>query len=165
LDGFIRVLFLLFYIIGISFIPDIKRIFEYHGAEHKSIFTYEAGLPLTVENARSFPTLHPRCGTAFLLVVMVVAVFVFSLVPKDCSLGTKALSRLLLLPIIAGFSFELIKKAGEGKIRLLKIFIKPGLWLQRITTREPSDDQLEVGLKALQVALDETHNMELDIVI
>ncbi len=165
IDGIIRIIFLLGYIIGISFIPDIKKIFQYHGAEHKSIFTYEAGLPLTVENAKPFPTLHPRCGTAFLLVVMIIGIIVFTIIPKDSSLWMKAGARLFLLPVIAGISFELIKKAGEGKSKFFTILIKPGLWLQRITTREPSDDQLEVGLKALQVAIDEAQNAEFDFVV
>ncbi|MBN1356114.1 DUF1385 domain-containing protein [bacterium] len=165
IDGIIRVFIFLLYIAGITLLPDIRRLFQYHGAEHKSIFTYEAGLPLTVENARGFSTLHPRCGTAFLLVVMVVAVFVFSLVPSGMPVWIKVASRIVLLPVIAGVSFELIRKAGESGNRFFRLVILPGIWLQRITTREPDESQLEVGLKALETALTKTQDSAADIII
>jgi uncharacterized protein YqhQ len=164
-DGVIRVVFFVLYIFGIALMPDIRRIFQYHGAEHKSIFAYEAGLPLTLENAQQFSTLHPRCGTAFLLIVMVVAVFVFSLIPSTLPLWIKAAARILFLPIIASVSFELIKKAGDGNNKLVSLLIVPGLWLQRITTREPDESQLEVGLAALKTALNQTRESAVDVIV
>ncbi|MBN1549854.1 DUF1385 domain-containing protein [bacterium] len=164
-DGIIRVFFLLIYVVAISLIPEIKKVFQYHGAEHKSIFAYEAGLPLTVENAKQFPTLHPRCGTAFLLMVMIVAIFVFSLIPSDATLFTKITLRIGLLPLIAATSFELIKLAGESRNVIMRILIQPGLWLQRITTKEPDDKQLEVGIAALNAALSEYKPDSKDIII
>ncbi len=153
-EGVIRIIFLILYIVGIALLPDIKRIFQYHGAEHKSIATYESDLPLSVSNARPFSTLHPRCGTAFLLMVMVTAIIIFSIIPTSLNIWVKAISRLLLLPVIAGVAFEMIKKAGESSNPLWKILIQPGLWLQKVTTKEPDDLQLEVGLEALKAALE-----------
>ena len=164
-DGVIRVVFLLAYIFSISLMPDIRRVFEYHGAEHKAIYTYEAGLSLTVENARPFTTLHPRCGTAFLLMVMVIAVIVFSMIPSAWPIWLKGVSRIFLLPVIAGISYELIRYSGEHPKGIIAWGIKPGLWLQKITTREPSDDQLEVGLEALKTALAESVPTDSDMII
>ncbi len=153
-DGVIRIGLFLLYISGISMMKDIKRVFEYHGAEHKSIFTYEAGEELTVENARKYPTLHPRCGTSFLLIVMVLSILVFSFIPKDSAFYVKALSRLVLIPLVAGLSYEFIRFSAKKKGNaLINALIQPGLWLQRVTTSEPSDDQLEVALAALREAL------------
>jgi len=153
-DGVIRIGLFLLYISGISMMKDIKRVFEYHGAEHKSIFTYEAGEELTVENARKYPTLHPRCGTSFLLIVMVLSILVFSFIPKESAFYVKALSRLVLIPLVAGLSYEFIRFSAKKKGNaLINALIQPGLWLQRVTTREPSDDQLEVALAALREAL------------
>ncbi len=164
-DGIIRVLFFLFYIIAISFLPDIRRVFQYHGAEHKSIAAFEAGRPLILESARKFSSLHPRCGTSFLLMVMVVAIFVFTLIPSEISIWAKALSRILLLPVIAGLSFELIRKAGDSSSWYWRLWIAPGLWLQLLTTREPDDLQLEVGLEALKSALENSDNSKFDLII
>ena len=153
-DGVIRIGLFLLYITGISMMKDIKRVFEYHGAEHKSIFTYEAGEELTVENARKYPTLHPRCGTSFLLIVMVLSILVFSFIPKESAFYVKALSRLVLIPLVAGLSYEFIRFSAKKKGNaLINALIQPGLWLQRVTTSEPSDDQLEVALSALREAL------------
>ena len=153
-DGVIRISIFLAYIVGISRMKDIKRVFEYHGAEHKAIFTHEAGEELTVANARKYTTLHPRCGTSFLLIVMVLSILVFSLVPKSAPFYMKAASRLVLIPVIAGLSYEFIKFSSRKKDnRLISALVRPGLWLQKLTTREPSDDQLEVALKALSEAL------------
>jgi uncharacterized protein YqhQ len=163
-DGFIKVLFLIGYISVISRMKDIQRIFQYHGAEHMSIFAYEAGEELTVANARKYPPFHPRCGTAFLLFVFFISIFLFSLIfpflPKFPSLG-KGMANLiyigmklpLLLPI-AGLAYEVTKLSGKKPNHpLLKIMVAPGLWLQRMTTRPPKDDQIEVALRALQGAL------------
>lgn len=164
-DGIIRVFFLIVYIYGISLMSDIRRVFQYHGAEHKAIYAYENGLELTLENARSFSTLHPRCGTAFLLTVMVVAMLIFSLIPSSAPLWIKAVSRVVLLPLIAGVSYEIIRKSGESDNKLLRLMTLPGLWLQRITTREPDDLQLEVGIEALKAALADSDENQFDLIV
>jgi uncharacterized protein YqhQ len=154
-DGVIRVAVFLIYIIGISRMSDIQRVFQYHGAEHKSIFTFEAGEELIVENVRKYSCLHPRCGTSFLLIVMLVSIVVFSLIPKLWPFYLKAGSRVILLPLIAGLSYEVLKwTAKHGDNPLVKLLIAPGLALQRLTTREPDDSQIEVAIKSMQVALE-----------
>ena len=159
-DGLIRIVFFLIYVASISFMKDIRRVFEYHGAEHKVIYTYEAGEALTVENARRHSTLHPRCGTSFLLVVMVVSILIFSFIPKEWSLGLKFISRIVLIPLIAGLSYEFIRfsaKRVKDSSALSRVFfgvlIRPGLCLQRITTRQPDDAQIEVAIRALNEVL------------
>ncbi len=152
-DGIIRVLFFLGYILLISRMKDIKRVFQYHGAEHKVVYTWEAGEDLTVENARDKSTLHPRCGTSFLLFVMVVSIVVFSLF-KFQAFWAIFLSRVVLIPLIAGLSYELIRLSAPRCQRgIFRIVVMPGLALQRVTTKEPSDDQLEVAIVALKEAL------------
>ena len=151
-DGVIRILIFLLFLYGISRWKDIRRVFEYHGAEHKVVFNYESGQPLTVENARAFTTLHPRCGTSFLLVVMVIAIGVYALIPFD-NFFLKLVSRIALLPVIAGISYELVRFAAKHRRSVLAALTTPGLWLQRITTREPSDDQIEVAIRSLTEAL------------
>ena len=154
-DGLIRVSVFLAYIIGISRMKDIRRVFEYHGAEHKAIYAYESGGELTVERARGYSTLHPRCGTSFLLVVMVLSVAVFSFIPKGAPFYMKAASRLVLIPVVAGLSYEFIRFSSKRtSSALMGALIAPGLWLQRLTTREPSDDQLEVAIRALDEAIE-----------
>jgi len=153
-DGVIRVLFFLAYILFISRMRDIRRVFQYHGAEHKVVYTWEAGENLTVENARKKSTLHPRCGTSFLLFVMVVSIAVFS-VFKFHAFWAIFLSRVVLIPLIAGLSYELIRLSAPRCQRgVFRIVVMPGLALQRITTKEPSDDQLEVAIIALKEALE-----------
>lgn len=153
-DGVIRVIFFLVYIFAISRMKDIARVFGYHGAEHKAIYTYEKGLDLTVENARSMSRLHPRCGTSFLLIVMIVAILVFSLIPKDSHFIIKFGSRIALLPIIAGISYEALKLSGRHADNpIVRFLITPGLWLQKLTTREPDDKMLEVALLSIKEAL------------
>jgi uncharacterized protein YqhQ len=155
-DGLIRVIVFLIYVYSISRMSDIQRVFQYHGAEHKSIFAFEAGIALTVENVKQFSRLHPRCGTSFLLIVMLVSIVVFSLIPKLWPFYLKAGSRIVLLPVIAGLSYELLKlSAKHEKSRLVRLLIAPGLALQRLTTREPDDGQLEVAIRSLDEALDE----------
>jgi len=151
-DGVIRMLIFLIFLYGISRWKDIRRVFEYHGAEHKIVFNYESGRPVTVENARTFTTFHPRCGTSFLLVVMVIAIGVYALIPFDGFL-LKFLSRIALLPLIAGLSYELIRFAAKHRASVLALIATPGLWLQRITTQPPSDDQLAVAIHALEGAM------------
>jgi len=153
-DGAIRVGLFLGYVSGISFMKDIRRVFEYHGAEHKAIGAYEAGEPLTVENARKYTCIHPRCGTSFLMVVMVLSIMLFSMIPGSWPLWAKAASRLVLLPVVAGLSYEFIKYSAKKRgNKIIEALIYPGLLLQRLTTRDPSDDQLEVAIRAMDEAL------------
>ncbi len=153
-DGLIRVVFFVAYILLISRMEDIRRVFQYHGAEHKVVHTWEAREELTVENARRKSTLHPRCGTSFLLFVMVVSIIVFSLV-KFQAFWAIFLSRVLLIPLISGLSYELIRlSASRCRQGFFRALVMPGLGLQRITTREPSDEQLAVAIRALNEALE-----------
>jgi uncharacterized protein YqhQ len=153
-DGLIRVIFFLGYILLISMMKDIRRVFQYHGAEHKVVHTWEAAEELTVDNARAKSPLHPRCGTSFMLFVMVVSIVVFSIF-KFHSLWSIALSRLVLIPIVSGLSYELIRfSAPRCRKGFFRAIVAPGLALQRITTKEPSDDQLEIAIRALQEAIE-----------
>lgn len=154
-DGVIRVIVFLLYIWGISRMEDIQRVFQYHGAEHKTIFAFEDGVDMTVENVCRYNRLHPRCGTSFLLIVMLVSIGVFSLIPKLWPFYLKAGSRVVLLPIIAGISYEFLKwSASHDGHPLVKMIITPGLALQRLTTREPDDSQLEVAIRSMNEALE-----------
>lgn len=153
-DGVIRVIVFLLYIVTISRMSDIQRVFQYHGAEHKSIFAFEAGDELTVENVRKYSCLHPRCGTSFLLIVMVVSIVIFSMIPKLWPFYMKAGSRIFLLPLIAGVSYEFLKwSAKNDTTPLVKMIITPGLALQRLTTREPDESQIEVAIRSMEEAL------------
>jgi uncharacterized protein YqhQ len=153
IEGLIRVLIFLLYLVLISFLPDLRRVFQYHAAEHKAINAYEAGEELTPEGVQRFSLIHPRCGTAFLLWVMVIGIFVFAFVGQPAWYWLIT-SRVLLLPVIAGIAYELIRFAGKHQGNtLLMTLLAPGLWLQRLTTREPTLDQIEVGIRALQEVL------------
>jgi uncharacterized protein YqhQ len=153
-DGLIRVIFFLAYILLISLLKDIRRVFQYHGAEHKTVHTWEAAEELTVENVRGKSTLHPRCGTSFLLFVMVVSIIVFSIF-KFSSLWAIFLSRLVLIPLVSGLAYELIRfSAPRSQKGFFRLMVLPGLTLQRITTKEPSNDQLEIAIRALKEALE-----------
>ncbi|NLL21511.1 MAG: DUF1385 domain-containing protein [Firmicutes bacterium] len=158
-EGALRLSIFLGYIYIISRWKEIGRVFEYHGAEHKAIACYEAGEPLTVENARKFTTLHPRCGTSFLLVVMVTSILLFSFFGWQ-GLWQRILIRLLLLPLVAGISYEGIKLATRIDNKITRIIIQPGLWLQLLTTKNPADDQLEVALSSLQAVLPAEQKMQ-----
>ncbi|HEX3555495.1 MAG TPA: DUF1385 domain-containing protein [Thermoanaerobaculia bacterium] len=156
LDGGLRAVFFLAYIWGISRMKDIHRVFQYHGAEHKVVFNYEKRLPLTVENARVQSRLHPRCGTSFLLFVLLVSILVFALIPKTAPFLVKFGGRLLLVPAIAGLSYEVLRFTAKHRAApLFAVLVAPGLALQRITTQEPTDDMLEVAIAALEEALRE----------
>jgi len=150
-EGIIRILFFLVYLLLISSLKDIRRVFQYHGAEHKSVYTYEAKEELTVENAHKYQTLHPRCGTAFLMIVFIIAILIFSLAGNP-SLWVKILSRLLLLPVVAGISYEALRFSGRHykSSKWVRLLVQPGLWLQKITTAEPTDDMLEVAIASLK---------------
>jgi uncharacterized protein YqhQ len=160
--GAIRILLFLGYVWAISLFQELRRLFEYHGAEHKTIFAYEENQELTPERVRSFSTKHPRCGTSFLLIVALVAILIFALADTIYALktgqlpgiGQRLLIHFLLLPLVAGTSYELLKLSGRArKHPLARVLMAPGLWIQRITTREPDDDQLAVALVALREAL------------
>lgn len=148
-EGFLRLVVFLIYIRGISYTAGMQRVFEYHGAEHKTIWTYEAGEALTVENVQKHSRLHPRCGTSFLLIVMIISIFVFAFLGWP-NLVIRVLSRILLMPLVAGISYEIIRYAIDTSQGWVKILTKPGLWLQHETTREPHPDQIEVAIAALQ---------------
>jgi uncharacterized protein YqhQ len=152
-EGLIRVSLFIAYLLVISLLPDLRRVFQYHAAEHKVINAYEAGEELVPEKVQRFSLIHPRCGTAFLLWVMVIAIFVFAFLGRP-PLHWLIASRILLLPVIAGIAYELIRFAGKHTgNRYLMAVLAPGLWLQRLTTREPSLDQLEVSISALKDVL------------
>jgi uncharacterized protein YqhQ len=153
IDGLIRMTFFLIMIVSFSFIKDIRRVFQYHGAEHKTVFTWESGLPLTVENAKPQPRQHPRCGTSFLMVVMIVAIVLFSVIKFD-SLLFNFLIRIALMPLVAGLSYEIIRLSAKKEGGwIFKLMTRPGVWLQNVTTQEPDDQQLEVAIEALKESL------------
>ena len=152
-EGVLRMAIFLAYIAAISSMNDIQRVFQYHGAEHKTIYTYEAGLPLKVENVRPLSTLHPRCGTNFLMIVMLISMFIFTFLGWP-SLLERIASRIILMPVIAGVSYELIRYAGAHTDNpLVRIAITPGLLLQKLTTRQPDDSQIEVAIASLKAVV------------
>jgi uncharacterized protein YqhQ len=152
-EGGIRLIFLVAYIGIIGRMGDIKRVFAYHGAEHMAVHAYEAGLPLVLDNVRKFGTPHPRCGTAFLLTVLLVSIVVFAIFPRP-PLELRILSRIALIPVVAGISYEIIRYAGAHQNGLIgKAVAAPGLLLQRLTTREPDDQQIEVAIHAVEGAI------------
>jgi uncharacterized protein YqhQ len=153
IDGVFRLVFFLVYIWAISLWGEMRRVFQYHGAEHKSIFVFETGLPLIPENSRRFTTYHPRCGTSFLLLVMLTSIVVFTFLGKPDSIAERFI-RLAFIPVIAGIAYELIKLSVKPRWeRWMQPMIQPGLWLQRITTKEPSLDQVEVAMQAAKACL------------
>lgn len=153
-EGLVRLIIFVVYIYLISKLKDIQRVFEYHGAEHKSIFCYEAGEELTPENAKRYKRLHPRCGTNFLLIVMLISILFFSFLGWPGVL-MRIISRIVFLPVVAGLSYELIKWLGKSESGLARILAYPGLMLQNLTTREPDEKQLEVAIAALKAVLPE----------
>lgn len=148
LEAVLKVAIFLTYMAAISRMKEIHRVFEYHGAEHKTIACYEAGDPLTVENVRKYTRFHPRCGTSFLLIVLVVSMLVFSFITWD-SLAVRVLLKLILLPVTVGISFEIIRYAGRYSNPLTRLISAPGLWLQRLTTAEPDTEHIEVAIAAM----------------
>lgn len=154
IEAVTRLLIFLLYMLLVSKMKDMQRVFEYHGAEHKTIACYEAGAELTPENAKQYTRFHPRCGTSFLLIVMVVSILFFSFLTWD-SVWMRMGLRLLLLPVVAGLSYEIIKFAGRSKAGCVAWLTKPGLWLQRLTTREPDESQLEVAIASLKAVMPE----------
>jgi len=152
-DGVIRIALFLLFIWGISLMADIRRVYQYHGAEHKTVFAFEHNDPLSVANAQKYVTWHPRCGTSFLMTVMLIAMFVYMLIPAT-TFWARFASRIALLPVIAAVSYELIRFAAKHGSSLFAVLTKPGLWLQRITTQPPSDEQVETAIAALNEAME-----------
>ncbi len=153
IEGLIRILVFIGYIKAISLMEDIRRVFMYHGAEHKCINCIEAGYPLTVENVRQASREHRRCGTSFLLYVMVISIIFFAFIQTDVR-WMKVVMRLVLIPVIAGVSYEFIRLAGRSENALVRIISKPGLWLQTLTTREPDDEMIETGIRSVEEVFD-----------
>lgn len=154
-EGMLRIGIFLFYLYFISKIKDIKRVFEYHGAEHKVMYTYEAGEKLSVDNVKKYSTLHPRCGTSFIFIVLIISILVFSLLGKQ-TLLLRIAYRIAIIPLIAGVSYEILKLSAKHLDKsLVKWAVMPGLWFQRLTTKEPDDSQIEVAIEALEGVLPE----------
>jgi len=151
-DGVIRLAIFLTFLVLISRMEDIRRVFEYHGAEHKVVFNYESGKPVDIPTSQAFTTFHPRCGTSFLMVVMLISIVVYSLIPVE-GFALRFLMRILLLPVIAGISYEVIRFAAKHQGTLWSSMVAPGLWLQRITTKNPADDQVEISIQSLEAAM------------
>ncbi|HAR87052.1 MAG TPA: DUF1385 domain-containing protein [Clostridium sp.] len=151
IEGIIRVIIFISYIFIVGKLEDIKRVYQYHGAEHKTIFCYESGIDLTPENAKKFGRLHPRCGTNFLFLVMVISIIIFSFTGWQ-SIGQRVISRVLLLPVVSGVTYEVIKWLGKSDSKISKIIAWPGLLLQKITTQEPDESMLEVAITSLKAA-------------
>ncbi|MDR1205325.1 MAG: DUF1385 domain-containing protein [Peptococcaceae bacterium] len=160
IEGFLRIAFFLLYVVAISRFKDIQRVFQYHGAEHKAIFTLEAGEDLNVRNAEAHSRLHPRCGTSFLLIVMIISILIFNFL-GPMNLGMRLLSRLLLLPVVAGVSYEFLRFAGKHRDNPVVACLSwPGLQLQRLTTRNPDESQIEVAIAALVSVLEAEGELE-----
>lgn len=155
MESILRMSIFIIYLVLVSRMKDIQRVFEYHGAEHKSIFCYENGEELTVSNIKRFSRFHPRCGTSFLLFVMIISIILFSIVGRHPNIFVNMGIRLLLLPLIAGISYEIIKIAGKSQNPFVTWLNKPGMWLQRLTTKEPDDMQIEVAIASLQAVIPE----------
>ncbi len=153
IEGIIRIFIFIGYVAVISRMEDIKRTFMYHGAEHKCINCVEAGKPLTVENVRSSTRFHKRCGTSFIFIVFIISVFVFMFITFD-NTWVKLVARLLLIPVIAGISYEFIRLAGRYENKMIDAISQPGLWLQRLTVMEPDDDMIEVGIASVEAVFD-----------
>ena len=151
-DGLIRMAMFFTFLFLLSLMPDMRRVFQYHGAEHKVVFNFESGKPVNVENAQKFVTFHPRCGTSFLFVVLGIAMITYALLPID-GFWMKFVARIALLPLIAGVSYEVIRFAARRQGTLMSVLTQPGLWLQRITTKPPDDSQAAVAIHALQGAM------------
>ena len=164
-EGFLRISIFITYLFFISRIKDIKRVFEYHGAEHKVIYTYEAGEELNVDNVKKYSTLHPRCGTSFIFIVLIMSILVFSLLGRQ-TLLLRIAYRIAIIPIIAGLSYEILKLSAKNMNKsIVKWAVMPGLWFQKLTTSEPDNAQIEVAIKALEGVLPkENKNIKSEVV-
>lgn len=154
-EGVIKILLFISYLFLVSRTKDMHRVFQYHGAEHKSVFCYEQGRPLTVENVRKMSRFHPRCGTNFIFLILIVSVLLFSFINVRVVL-VRSIIKLSLFPVVSGISYELLRIAGKKDIFAIKLFVYPGMLLQRITTQEPDDSQIEVAISALLAAVEKT---------
>jgi uncharacterized protein YqhQ len=152
-DGTLRIVIFLGFMFLLSRMKEMHRVFEYHGAEHRVVFNFESGQPVTVENAQRFVTWHPRCGTSFLVVVLIIAMIFYAFLPLD-NFWLKFIARVALLPLIVGVSYEVIRFAAKRRGGLLAMLTQPGLWLQRVTTQPPSNRQTEVAIHALGRAME-----------
>ena len=152
-EGVIKFVIFLGYMYGVSFMKDIKRTFMYHGAEHKTIFCYESGLDLTVENVRKMSRFHPRCGTSFLVIMLIVGILVGMLIPASLGKILRTAIKLLLLPLVMGIGYEVIKFAGKHDNWFIRMVSAPGLWFQRISTKEPTDDMIECAIESLKAVI------------
>jgi len=158
-EGFLRISIFLIYLFVISKMPDIRRVFEYHGAEHKVIYAYEAGKDLNVKNVKEYSTLHPRCGTSFIFIVLIISILVFSLLGKQ-SLLLRIAYRIAIIPFIAGISYEILKLSANNLNKpLVRWLVTPGLWFQKLTTKEPDEKQIEVAISALVGVLPKKHQI------
>jgi uncharacterized protein YqhQ len=161
-EGVVRLALFITYLTAMGFLKDIRRVFQYHGAEHKAIAAYENDVELTPESAQQFTTAHVRCGTNFLLTVMVIAVLVYSVIPRP-NLWFVIGSRIVLMPLIAGLAYEVIRYAAKNmQRRWVRVLVRPGLWLQKLTTREPDLDQLEVAIASLRAVFTADQTVEVD---
>ena len=160
IEGLTRLVIFLLYMIAATSVPDVKRVFMYHGAEHKTIACFEAGEALTPENAKKHTRFHPRCGTSFLLIVMVISLLFFSVFGWDANYLTRVFSRLMLMPVVAGISYEVLKYLGKHDNALVRVLRAPGIFLQRLTTKEPDDDMLEVAIAAFNACTYDKYKAE-----
>ena len=165
ISGSFRILFFIVYLLIISLLNDVKRLFQYHGAEHRVVYNFESGRNVNIQNAQSFPTQHPRCGTSFLFIVLLSAILVFALVDTliifalgTISLPLRLLFHLPMIPIVSGIGYELIKLSSGKESLFFTLLKKPGLWLQNITTRKPEDEMVEVSIKALKEAFGDQYD-------
>ena len=165
-SGAFRIIFFILYLLIISLLKDVKRLFQYHGAEHRVVYNFESGKDVNIENAQSFPTQHPRCGTSFLFIVLLSAIIVFALVDTiaisllgTISLPLRILFHLPLIPIVSGIGYELIKLSSRKNSLIFKLLKKPGLWLQNITTKPPDDEMVEVSIRALKEAFGDQYEV------
>lgn len=158
IEGLIKITLFFIYLLAIRQVKEVKRVFMYHGAEHKAVFTFESGEELTVENARKFPRLHPRCGTSYIFFVLAISILFYSFVGWT-SIAMRIGLKIVFLPLVAAIGFEVLKGSAKSDSILVRALRKPGLWLQRITTAEPDDSQLEVALESLKLALDESQEL------
>lgn len=158
-EGILKMIIFIGYVFAVSKMPDIKRVFQYHGAEHKTIFCYENGLDLTVENVKPMSRLHPRCGTSFMLFVMVISILIFSLVHVENTILRMVL-KVLLLPVVAGVSYEVLMFAGKHDNAFTRVLSTPGMWMQKLTTAEPDDQQIEVAITAMKAVIPEEQGLD-----
>ncbi len=159
-EGLVKIAILVLYMWAVSLMPDMKRVFEYHGAEHKTIACYEAGEELTPENVRKYTRFHPRCGTSFLLIVLIISIILFSVISWE-NVVVRIILKIIMLPVVMGVSYEILKIAGRYQNIFTKIISAPGMWLQRLSTKEPDDSQIEVAIASMKPVIPEDKNRDI----